>query len=1467
VILMATDSLRKFLEDRLLTLDPSLDIEPGSPAQIQFIEPVLDKLGTDPLETDIEAFLLDRLAQEFPDIYAEDPGVMRDLFIKPLILFLTPFKREAFRISVNQSLRNPLLLSDDDADALIANFFDYRDSGNFSDGDGRVFFSNPTTVSIEITDRFFTANGLSFFPSAPFTMTAEQMVFNRSGSLFFMDVSLRAEREGAEYNIEPGALVGVEGLAGVVKVTNLRRFSNGSSMLDTESFVAQAESSLTERSLVSRRGATARLRQVFRGEAKAIQVIGAKDPEMQRDILVGSSPGHAWLTGRVTLYKKLAMVRVRVIDSSTEMDVPRKGDTLYIYLDSSSYSAKWATLPQLKRFLRLKVEELLIGPITDGDSQFQAAYLIRWSGEVPDELELPDPVNLEGGISKKGTIKISAIPMNSDLDLEVENASVHVYGHTDIFLRPITQNVSKAVIANVMDESPLFEGLTLETWKDSNKITDLDIDFVQLGVATGDVVILENGQDSGIYLIGSVTNNDLFLTSTLTTDATNIRYKIINKIRLDLFNPKIIKFPFGDLLANDLQATIGENLIKFATNDLISFGVRIGDVLEILEGVNKGLYTIEGFDAVLGGRGLLVDRPVGGTEFDVRYTVFTQLDSIQKPLVRIKEITLLDSAGQETSVFIPPADPVGAVAFCEFTSARVKGLSRRNSGFVLPDIHELFSDETNVAAASGDRRYSLGFDDPEGFYKSVIFADGSESEFAFKDNAKGSTSYFMAISENPTEEENFPPIDPKPGQSLHIKSGPNKGSYLVKEVHKFKHKVDVSGDITAWTYFIKIHGSFPQDPIRELLSFLEDRGIAWDIEPSAYPFLWPDFFYDWYENLKNKVRDALLTITPNPPSVESIEISIKRMVQADYEWGEPASGIIRTFFTKPTLFEIHTGEKPTLFSFKTPTETEIFFRPALKKYRKYQLLPAYLSEDISPVEYPRDLDTSVPLEISLTDTSRPSVFEKGIQPGDTLSVHEEVFLFNSIKEKMAAIRTIADSPTVTAVASFGPQFNKNMIGNMVFIDEGEDEGGYVITDVPDSKTLVLDKALSTTSPHVITHGVGDAWGYDDDENRIRSATPEAFAGMLHKWITIYGLNYEYQGSYQISEVQEGGDRVAIARSAEIGDFPAWVVDTFYWAITDAPDTQPEETEKGTELYGLRPFRMYNRDPKDVQITQVSTSLEESKFDIQSLVRNAFNQPYRIFREDILRITPTEMENNREGPFYYFDTEVLSLSPHSVANLNKDSFLTLKEGNYKSQGYRHLVKDKTLTYSMLEEGYLYLPTKVLTLNLPDSLDNYLNILQSSLEISYERAQVVENAQEFVDSPLDRVTSANLLVRHFLPSYVSYEADYYGGSSPSVIAKDIITYIDNLPVETPIDVSELEERITRRGGNQETPNKVWILIHDLNRKMWVEFSKNKIGGIQTVVPYDGTPRVSYFIPGSDMSGVEDIPDGERILLRRL
>jgi hypothetical protein len=1482
---MANADFQTFLEDRLRALDPSIDLDPGSPAQVQFIAPVLARLGTDPFETDISSFIQDRYAQEFPDIYAGDPGAVHDLFVKPLIVLLEPLKREIENVKRTKSLKDPSLLTDEEADALAANVFEERDSGGFSTGNARLFFANPSNVQVGISSRFFTASGLNYFPTSPLSVTAEEMVFNRAGSLFFVDVPLKAETEGDEYNIDENTLSGAEGISGVVRVTNLRKFENGSPRIDTATFVATAREALNERSLVTRRGAVARLRQVFRNSTRAIQVIGGRDVEMQRDILVAESPGHAWLLGEVAIYGNLALVQCRVVDDPAATATPASGDTLFLYL--SKYLSGFTSLDQSKRLIRLKVEEVLAGPMQQSVPPFQVGFLVRWSGDLPTGVTLPTALVAEGGFSKKGTVRISSLASLGAADFSVNNGEVHLYGHTDIYVRPVLQTVDKAVLSGLVDDAGTgafrIQRSTLST-NATNRVEDPSFDFETNGVEVGDLLTIESGDDAGTYRVLKTDGDQAYLNQNLTRSATNLRYRVTKRIRVNLFEPKIPKIPFGDVANNDLETDIESNIFNVGT-DLLAYGVVAGDVIRVKTGPDAGDFVIQGFSG--GGQAVIVDRKAGATNAGLVYEVFTALDPVVRPLVRIKELLLLDSSQQSSGITIPPADPVGAVPTSDFTSAQVRGRSQRRTGFVLPSLSKADGSDPyvsggNVAAASGDRRYSLGFDDASGTYKAMLFADGSQAELDFPTDAFTKCSYFLATSEDESKSENFPPIAPNTGDALTIKNGPNKGSYLIEKVRKFRYKTADSN--TVWLYLIKIYGTFPVDVLRDLVQFLDDNGqTVPKVAGSSGTVAFPSFFQDIYNGLGNQLSLALSSLGVTSPGASTLQEGIDDLAAVDYEWGDPARGTIRTFFQQPTLFQQHTAlhDNPTLFAFKNGSGESVFFRADPTRYLRHEVIPARLESDSDALDYPRDLDTTDPTEPSFTDTNTSSMFVSGVLPGDILEVFPENLFHGSTGvsgDRQTAIQTVTGSTTVTTPAASGDVFTADMVGNLLFVEEGTDKGGYRITQFISPSAVVVDRPLSESTPALLSavgvssQGSGASWGLDGSDNKISMPSTQGWSSaLINKYITLYGIDSEYQGSYKILSAPD--NKTLLVDRLSIGtDFPAYPQGGGFWVITEGPDEVPTTRESGTELHALRPIRVYDDIVQEFVISDVPTDATSSSLVVSGSVPDGVKQPYRIYRPNLRRVNPTEMSKKADGALFYFDTEVVSLSPNTSSNVSRKSYGEVVADTFESYGYRHVVDDFTLSYSMQETGFLEISAEVLPVDSVDSVDNLISLAQAPIQVSYERADLVQQFQEFLDSPSDRDTASNMLARHFLPAYVSYDATYTGGSAPSVIAKDIIDSINSLAVEAPIDVSDLQKLIDKRGGDPETPTKVVALVHDWDRRVWVEFSENRVGLVdetnptKSSVPYHGTPRVTYFIPGNDVSGSQVVPYGERIKLTR-
>ena len=130
--------------------------------------------------------------------------------------------------------------------------------------------------------------------------------------------------------------------------------------------------------------------------------------------------------------------------------------------------------------------------------------------------------------------------------------------------------------------------------------------------------------------------------------------------------------------------------------------------IRVLDGLNAGDYVIQSFDAVLGGTGPVVDRAAAATGFGQRYEVFTVSDGLEFPLVRIRELEVLDSTNQGTGITVPYGDAVDIRPQCAFEGAGKSIRVLDKQLIIVPDGSSLIPAEDTIVTpgATTDARYS-----------------------------------------------------------------------------------------------------------------------------------------------------------------------------------------------------------------------------------------------------------------------------------------------------------------------------------------------------------------------------------------------------------------------------------------------------------------------------------------------------------------------------------------------------------------------------------------------------------------------------------------------------------------------------------------------------------------------------------------------------------------------------------------
>lgn len=1481
------DHVREFLQNRLQAFDPTIDLSPDGPAFNEIIEPLIARLGTDPFDIDIKEFIYQRLTESFPDLVV-DVGEMEDLVINPLSLLLEPFKQELNKIELAQSLRNAALLDDDEVDALAANWFEEREEGNFSSGTVRLYFVAPQNVTVTSAKQVNSKSGLHFFPVQDESITAAQMLFNREGDLYYVDINVAAEEPGDEYNIEAQSIISIDDVTGVVKVTNLFPFTGGVPREDNETFVARIEQALTERSLVTKRGVTTRIHKLF-NSVRAINIIGAGEEGMNRDILKGTGEGFIHLTGECTTFGNWVFIpSVFYKDTGPQKNiVAAAGDTLRFH--------KTIGLDPNRTVTSCKITQVLwnVGDL----------YLIQ----VDKDLGKAIPGFV--AILKPGFITISEIP-GGMLNASVPDNKVHLGGHSDIYIRPSDDKPLAVAIKNISDNVPvlnLTKGILTNGSNLFSTAAPDPIDLAAAGVLVGDTVVIETGTQAGTYKVLEVGAN-LRLDNIFTANEANLRCRIVRSVTVNLNNPKNIKLPFN-VPVNDLNTVIGSNLFTLGTINIQTFGAVVGDIIELLDGPDAGEFTITGFDNVLGGQGPIVDRPAGATSSNLRYRVYTLQTGLDFPIVRVKDIEVLDSSNQTTGIKVPYGDAVDIRALCDFEAPNDPRTILDKRAFMVPDalgFWEGLAEVFGVAAPNVDARYSQRLIHKDGRVRTfpadaanpIITTEINIPPFAF--DGKKNVIMGLVTEKDPNfnrDPANNPQTSPlaeaKAGDTITVLSGPNAGTYLIADVRIF----ELWGRSFAGhnkIAFIQIDGELPFDPIRtciDLISF--GAGLGSGVAPiSAVDLLKIiEWSTDWFNGsgfyeaiLIPRLRDTLQFLG-FPAVTNNTRELLNTISMTGYTVGPSATGMLRCYFKDPVSVDLFTDSiAPTLF--EKISADPVPKRARIANLKSGQVLPQAF-DDSSIDKWLRIGSTKSPVDTSYYLTSGATFAKRGVRTGDVLEYYPAVNDLSSrhlMNTSFICCTQIGSNEVELIMTNTRNNSTAIRAGMYLFLDSGPDAGAYTITEVlsdihPNYK-VKINKSLTFTTltnpgpPSTAATVTGGS----------NTLSDPGFVFAAGKWVTIYAANnatiitsgndVEYLGTFRIS-----GPGLGLCSLDRTAFFPANA--TVLYVMHDPPAVPPAETSGGGKEISTQytRFRMYSS-IKSTRTITINWSVIPNPLDptctdqiilndgfttVAQNVNFSHKSPIRVTRPLIKKFSSTDMSKSRIGGLYYLDIPVIAIGLGPDFLFPEDTTFKFA-GRYQVYGYKYLVHDENLSYSVKEITDLVFPSTILPVGSTPTEDNEIKIAGQNIQIIYDNAALIDDLQRFFDSPLDRVVNSNPLVRHFLPAYVLLEATYSGGSDTSVVAKDLIDLIKDIdPRDNELRVDAITRILQKRGARQIVlPIEVIALVHGLDRKIRGVRSKDGIGLDFPV--FKGVNKMIYFIPGPDSSTLDVRPDGEQVFLSR-
>lgn len=1323
---MAQSDIRTFITEALLRFDPGADVSEGSALQAEVIDPLMARIGTDPFDEDIHVFIRSVVRQSNPDLAITEVDELTDLLIDPMRVIIEPLVREIKLVKLRSSIQNLESLNDDEVDALFANFFEARQAGSYATGVVRAYFASPQTVSISVVNAAF-SNGLRFRPTRPQQITADQMTLNISGSEYYFDINYTAELRGDEYNVEAGTITSISGLSGASRVTNPRRFRNGTARETSVEFAGRTQRNASgDRTLVVERGIQSVLKDAFPGIRRLFS-IGYRDAEMQRDVIRGGSlgpipevdgSGEFFGTGAVIDDFDADTISY-VVEASTGSFLSRLGavgtepEGWYVtlaYTDTSGSSP-----------VPVMVDAVIEEVLSDTTIRVDTALPL-----------LGSPPVVFWGLRRR-VLTISEIPGGIVLpdtaagELEITTDTVHIGGKVDVYVAGESESAT-ALITNLSDEDPLaYGGDAVTDATDVVVLNDIAAELID-SVEAGMSLVLDEGADTGAYRILAVyplvSPFEVRISTVLTGTQTNLSWRITDRIDVNLSDPKAIK-----LIGSDLVTAAGSNSVTtVSSSNFIDANVQINDIIEINDARGGGDFTVTAVSALA----LAVDPPTPRTLLATSYRVFTRSAAVESPVLRVKSVEIVDSSGAPTGTKIPYRDAVAALS---------RGVQNQGSGQVFDDLVDVGIVTVGITvglpiAVGGTVTWALL--DPDAVWAGVE-ASGTVTIPATTYEATDLAVVFNADSgflangiTAVVQSSGY--SDPYVGfvsrRLLVITGGSAIAALgLTTGVSNAHIAVDSPGVITAGDVVEFLAGNNVGTSTRVRRSSTVGTAYTTDVGLGAL-----------------EIRSSSVSTLPiNNGDGLSLRTVLRPERYVRARIGRPSVGIARTYFLAPTSAQFTSTAE---FS-ATNNGVQVQYRTDPDVMR--QLVPA-----LPRTELPQ---AGVVTTNTLTDSTVDFLL-LGVRSGDVLDV------------KYTPIT--GSSPMVEPVAVAG------LTLEIIF------GRGNSASDSGSSGTVLV------TFPNAMTR--------DEVVDYINEQVGREIATLSSNALRILGVDDIFIGyaSTALSPLflSPGETRHPLAGSYVVAGAAATTL----------------ALSAGTPLVTGSPLA---------------------------------NTSYTI-RRQMQRISSTEMNDNLDASgLYYVDAEIQSVSPGDQSNLPVE--VALSVSGYDSDGYRLSTAAETTSYSRAEVLSAEFSTSIVLVGSPDSPEEALELGQQSIEVTYDRSQLVDEVQSFVDSKFQRVLCSEPLVRHLLPHYVSLNWNYSGGASEADSQRVIEDALEVVEADTELEVNELTAKLRSRGATSiYTPDTSTAALRTAPLLLVVNHNTDRTISAQVVRDVVVTGRMARYIP---------------------
>lgn len=1371
---MAIRDFEAFLRERAARFDPNLDLSPGSPFDIQVIQPAVRRLGIDPFSVDLSTFLDARLRQAFPDMALDEGDAITDLLVKPNTLLWDPIVREITRVQRGLSFKDPSTLTVEEAEALGANLFAERNVGARARGATRVFFAQPQNIAVSPINYATSKGGLRFFPTEAQTIRTDEMLVNvASDGTYYFDINLIAENPGDEYNIGADELVSIANVESAVKVTNLRRFRQGEPEDSAEEFVDKAKGELTERSLVTLRGISAQLTKAF-PEIRRLNVVGFNDPEMQRDVVKGGGYGAILASGNAGLVvddgeNQAASRRFGTAEASFTTligpsSLPPGGFVLTVIAGVDDLSAPVAQDFKVRAVRDSNTLDLLEQRL--GIGRTGLTWMLRKA-----ELTLSD---IPGGI---------LFPDGPQGTVTIPDGTVHIGGCTDIHVRGTDFDEATLVLTNISDDLIELSGaqaqpaalpaLSVNGFLLADMVTGVDYSTNseifrllehagQFGLSL-QIVTGPNSTNLGVYRIVRVaqTNGQPVELQVAPVPGSvpvapppgtnDYHWRLFDQVNIDLVDPKETK-----VSGTTLVTVQSSSVVKVTPAlDFNEFGVAQGDTLRILVGPDAGDYRLTANPLAPGFDKLQLDTPLKNTASNLRYLVFRANagGGVELPLIRITKIELLDGSNQPVGTTIPYARPVDIQSRAFQNPARgVKHalvdaqLGLLSIGFAGGVIAGLSGQTVNLRVLRIDGATLT----------TIVGFTGSTTASAVADLNAGlgplgfPTAAFVYTRSDGTTSVAIRPT----GVGLIMEGGTALSTLFGNSEPRS------TADIRSATVDALTNAWDDLNPPVDYVSGLDLAQVVDGNQVGFYgtPYSGPVSTERTLTNTGTDSRALIIRNTTVGHDETTRQFAPEEGVQL--ELGARSLGSARCFFLEPTSIEF----SPRSFFYINTDQGRLRYLPD----------PTLSAQVVPPLpSNSKSNDGSATIGGFVLTAASQNFLQTGIAPGDELVI-----------DYVPLTGTVALLDPVPGLVGKSLRFS---------INNGPD---LTVTFIRDDVSL----ALTEVSRNGVAFQINAKAGLD-----IASITAGNF------------LEFEADAKITIR-----GDNSALSANTLLLGNVTNSSQNFITSGLNVTNVSPHAAASPYTITG---------------VTQSTLTVAESFGPTAPfLTATLSRQGFRVRRPGQQRITTTTMASQfADAGLYYFDVELVSEGAGDLWNI--DAGRQLFVDDFRADGYYLTTDDSNLAFSTLERPKLVISKSILDQGVDDSPINATLIVGRNLQITYERSQLVADVQAFVTAETERVQCESALARHLIPNFVRFSMLYVGGSTEGVMTREIIKYIRDLFPDDALESSDLQKILSDRGATSIiNPIDIVGIVHQVDRKIQAARSQNalKTGRLAAFIP---------------------------------